>query len=200
MLVADKAGIITAVSAEPGQVLAIGQPVISLAEAGETEIAIAVPEQDYGRLSVGQRASVKLWTASDAAAEGRIREIAGQADAASRTYAVRVAVNAPPQAMRLGMTASVTIGVDDKASELSVPLSALSEIDGNPVVFVVDRASSIVRRRPVSVDGVAADGARIAAGCVAGDVRDRRRSVPARRHAGAGTGRALVFEQRTSQG
>src|SRR5262249_3781441 len=62
-LAADKAGIVTAVNAEPGQVLAIGQSVISLAEAGETEVAIAVPEQDRGHLSVGQPASIKLWTA-----------------------------------------------------------------------------------------------------------------------------------------
>ena len=72
--------------------------------------------------------------------------------------------------MRLGMTAAVTVDVDDKPSELVIPLSALSEIDGNPVVFVVDRASNIVRRRPVSVDGVAGDGARIADGLRAGDM------------------------------
>ena len=89
-LVADKAGIVTAITGEPGQVVSAGQPVITLANAGETEVAIAVPEQDAGRLGVGQRALITLWAGPRVSTEGRIREIAGQADAASRTYAVRV--------------------------------------------------------------------------------------------------------------
>src|SRR5215469_2316916 len=51
-LKADKAGIVTTVMSEPGQVVSAGQAVVALAEAGETEIAIAVPEQDAGRLTV----------------------------------------------------------------------------------------------------------------------------------------------------
>jgi membrane fusion protein, multidrug efflux system len=150
-------------------VLAIGQSVISLAEAGETEVAIAVPEQDHGHLSVGQPASIRLWTAPGVEAQGRIREIAGQADPASRTYAVRVAMDAPPAAMRLGMTASVSIGINGERSEMVVPLSALIGLEGKPAVFVVDPASHTVRERPVSVDGVASDGARIVDGLMAGD-------------------------------
>jgi membrane fusion protein, multidrug efflux system len=168
-LAADKAGIVTAVNAEPGQVLAIGQPIVSLAEAGETEIAIAVPEQDHGHLSVGQPTSIKLWTAPGIEVRGRIREIAGQADPASRTYAVRVAMDAPPAAMRLGMTASVTIGIDGERSDMVVPLSSLTGLDGKPAVFVVDPASNVVRERPVNVNGVASDGARIVDGLTAGD-------------------------------
>jgi RND family efflux transporter MFP subunit len=169
-LVADKAGIVTAIDAEPGQVLAIGQPVITMAEAGDTEIAIAVPEQDYGRLRVGEPATAKLWTDVSVEARGRIREIAGQADPASRTYAVRIAVTSPPSAMRLGMTAAVTIDVGGERSQIIVPISALSEHEGNPAVYVVDRATKVVRERRVSLDGVAAKGARVASGLTAGDM------------------------------
>src|SRR5262245_47984583 len=55
-LKADKAGIVTAVVAEPGQVVNAGQSVITLAHAGEIEIAVAIPEQDAGSPSVGQDA------------------------------------------------------------------------------------------------------------------------------------------------
>ena len=126
-LKADKAGLVTAVTGEPGQVVGAGQAVITLADASETEIAVAVPEQDAGRLTIGQQAKVTLWAGPRASIEGRVREIAGQADAASRTYAVRIAVNAPPQAMRLGMTALVAISVDDEAAPMVVPLTALTE-------------------------------------------------------------------------
>src|SRR5215470_8982707 len=100
-LKADKAGIVTGVLAEPGQVVTTGQAVITLDQIGETEIAIAIPEQDAGYLSVGQQAQVTLWAGPRVNIEAHIREIAGQADSASRTYAIRVAVSGAPQIMRL---------------------------------------------------------------------------------------------------
>src|SRR5262245_6157554 len=110
-LKADKAGIVTAVTAEPGQVVSAGQPIVTVADAGETEIALAVPEQDAGRLAIGQGAKVTLWAGPRLSVDGRVREIGGQADPASRTYPVRISVAAPPQAMRLGMTATVALRI-----------------------------------------------------------------------------------------
>ena len=169
-LKADKAGIVTAVMGEPGQVVSAGQPVAAVAEAGEIEIAVGVPEQDAGRLAVGQRAGIALWAGPGNSAEGRIREIAGQADAASRTYAVRVAVSNPPQAMRLGMTATVAIRIDGEGAAMVVPLTALTEAEGKPVVFVVDREKRTVRRTPVTVAGTADAGVRVAGGLSPGDM------------------------------
>ncbi|MBO0763480.1 MAG: efflux RND transporter periplasmic adaptor subunit [Hyphomicrobiaceae bacterium] len=167
---AEKAGIVTAVTAEPGQVVSAGQTVVTVAEAGETEIAIGVPEQDAGRLTVGHNARVTLWASSRTGTQGRIREIAGQADAASRTYAVRVSVADPPQAMRLGMTATVAIQIDGQGAAIVVPLTALTEADGAPVVFLVDAENNTVRRTPVAVSGTADEGVRVTSGLKPGDV------------------------------
>jgi RND family efflux transporter MFP subunit len=169
-LKADKAGIVTAVTGEPGQVVSAGQVVITLAQAGETEIAIAVPEQDADRIAVGQHAAITLWAGPRATSEGRIREIAGQADAASRTYAIRVTATNPPPGMRLGMTATVAIRIDEGSAALLVPLTALAEADGAPVVFVVDADKGTVRRTPVTIAGTADGGVRIAGGLDAGDL------------------------------
>jgi multidrug efflux system membrane fusion protein len=168
-LKADKAGIVTAVLAEPGQVVNAGQAVITLAHSGETEIAVAIPEQDAGFLTVGQAAKITLWAGPRASFAGKIREIAGQADAASRTYAIRIAVGDVPAIMRLGMTATVGVRIDDEAAAMVIPLGALTEADGNPVVFVVDPASKTVRKTDVTVDGTAEDGVRIASGLNVGD-------------------------------
>lgn len=169
-LTADKAGLVTSVTGEPGQVISAGQAVVTLAEAGQTEIAVAVPEQDAGHLALGQPARVTLWAGPRVGLEGRIREIAGQADAASRTYAVRIAVDNPPPAMRLGMTATVALAIGDDAAPVVVPLSALTESDGGPVAFVVDKASKIVRKTAVRIAGVAEDGVKIASGLSVGDM------------------------------
>jgi multidrug efflux system membrane fusion protein len=170
MLKADKAGTVTAVMGEPGQVVSAGQTVITLAHAGETEIAVSVPEQDAGYLTMGQQAKITLWAGPRASLEGRIREIAGQADPASRTYAVRIAVSGSPQIIRLGMTASVALRVDDEAAGVVVPLTALTESEGSPEVFVVDPTNEAVRKTPVSVGGIAEDGARITDGLHGGEV------------------------------
>ena len=157
---ADTAGVVTSVTAEPGQVVNAGQPVITLAGAGETEIAIAVPEQEAGRLSVGRSAQIKLWAAPHDSIDGRIREIAGQAEAASRTYAVRIAIGAPPPTMRL----------DDESASMVVPIAAVTESQGTPVVFVVDPENKRVRKTPVTLGGTTEDGIRINGGLQAGEM------------------------------
>jgi membrane fusion protein, multidrug efflux system len=167
---AHKAGIVTAVLAEPGQVVTAGQSVITLAHRGETEIAIAVPEQDAGYLAVGQPATITLWAGPRVSMAGSIREIAGQADSASRTYAIRVSVSEVPSTMRFGMTASVALHIDDEASGTVVPVAAMTENEGSPVVFVVDPVTETVRRTKVTVGGTAENGVRIASGLHTGDL------------------------------
>ena len=169
-LKADKAGLVTAVSAEPGQVVSAGQPVITLAHTAEIEIAVAVPEQDAGYLAVGQPAKVTLWAGPRMSIKGQIREIAGQADSASRTYAVRVSVSDVSPIVRLGMTASVALHIDDQAPGIVVPVAAMTESEGSPVVFVVDPTSKTVRMAKVTVGGTAENGVRIADGLHVGDL------------------------------
>jgi membrane fusion protein, multidrug efflux system len=169
-LKADSPGIVTAVAAESGQVVSAGQSIVMLAHAGEMEIEVAVPEQDAADLEIGQPAKVTLWAGPRSSLEGRIREIAGQADAASRTYSIRIAVSAPPRTMRLGMTASVAMRVGDQAAPVVVPLTAVTESDGRPVVFVADPTTKAVRKTPVVVGAVVEDGVRIAEGLHAGEL------------------------------
>jgi RND family efflux transporter MFP subunit len=167
---ADKPGIVTAVRAEPGQVVNAGAPVIVLAEAGETDIAIVVPEQDVTRLAAGMPLEIALWAGPRHSLAGRIREISAQADPETRTYAVRAAVHAPPPEMRLGMTATVSIRVEDARAGVVVPLTAVAEAGGEAAVFVVEPGTRIVRRKPVALAAAAPEGVRIAGGVQPGDI------------------------------
>jgi RND family efflux transporter MFP subunit len=170
-LKADKAGIVTSVTSEPGQVVGAGQAIVSLAQSGETEIAVAVPEQDATRLSIGQPVKASLWAGPlRDSVDGRIREIAGQADPASRTYAVRISVERPPQAMRLGMTATVALTLEENIAPVLVPLTALTESDGGTVAFVVDAVSKVVRKTAVDVGGVGENSVQIVRGLQIGDM------------------------------
>jgi RND family efflux transporter MFP subunit len=169
-LTADKAGVVTRVLAEAGQVVAAGAPVIAVANAGEMEVAFSVPEQDVTQLAIGQDAELEVWADRDIKTSGKIREIARQADPASRTYAVRIAISNPPADSRLGMTVTATVRMRPAAPHISLPLAALTQVNGHSAVYVADRASQVVSSRQVEVGGVSADSVKIVSGLNAGDV------------------------------
>ena len=161
-LVADVSGVVTAVEAEVGQVVAAGTPVVRIAQDGARDVLFSVPEDKVQALQVGSAAQVMLWS-SHSTVPGKVREVAASADPVTRTYAVRVALDAK-DALPLGSTVSVTaaaFGHGDMAM-IKVPTSALLR-DGNAsAVWVLDPAAMVVRLTPVEV--LTADGNEVVIG------------------------------------
>lgn len=170
LLLADKDGIVTSVRAEPGQVVSSGQAVITLAHSEDIEASVAVPEQEIISLKEGERASISLWSASDIRSEGKIREIAGAANPASRTYAVRVTITNPAPEMRIGMTAAVTFRVPHETPAVIVPVTALAGEGGKTIAFVTNQDTQTVARRDVETGRVSDEGVRVKAGLKPGDI------------------------------
>jgi multidrug efflux system membrane fusion protein len=141
-------GVIATRQAEAGQVVAAGQPIFTLAEDGEREIAISLPEQGIRNFSVGQLVLVELWSGSGARVPGTIRELSPAADATTRTYAARVSFDAEASGAELGQSARVYAGQASEAT-VSVPLAAVSGENDAPFVFIVDPASAKVKRTQV---------------------------------------------------
>lgn len=136
-LVADRAGIITAIQAEAGQVVSAGQAVMRLARPEEKEVAIAVPEGRLAELKAAKQLTVALWAQPDVVMTGHLRELSPAADAATRTYAARIRLDAPPPAAMLGMTAQVSLGPQASEPRLLVPLAAVVDMGHGPAVWVV---------------------------------------------------------------
>ena len=107
-LKADADGVITATLAEPGQVVAIGQPVVRLAHRGEKEAVVALPET-WLTEARSSKATVQLWSGPGRNFAARLRELSPQADVATRTYAARFTIENPDNSVALGMTATVTL-------------------------------------------------------------------------------------------
>jgi multidrug efflux system membrane fusion protein len=169
-LAAEADGVITAVSLEPGQVVSPGQTVLRFARPDEKEVVISVPESRLGELRDAKTIVVAVLAAPDKPAAGRIREIAPNADAATRTFAVRVSVLDPDPAIRLGMTANVALGESRPEEVIRLPLSALTQANARPAVWVVDPQSSRVNLRPVEVGAYREDGVTVTAGLKPGEV------------------------------
>lgn len=102
-LVADVPGIITAIEAEPGQVVSAGTPVVRIAQDGARDVVFAVPEDRAALINPGSAVAVRGWAGGSAELAGKVREVAASADAVTRTYSVKVAIDAataPPLAPR----------------------------------------------------------------------------------------------------
>lgn len=168
-LKASENGIVTAVSADVGQVVAAGTPVMTVAVDGEKEVLIAVPEMDIAGFRPGKEVKASFWADDALTLAGKVREVAGSADPQSRTFAVRVSLPNDPRVL-LGMTANVQATVDSKTQLVSIPLSALAEKDGQKIVWAVDRGSDTVHSRPVKIANFTADGVAVADGLKQGDV------------------------------
>lgn len=162
-LVAGANGVIAAISAEEGQVVAAGQTVLTLVQTGELEVEIDVPENKVAELAMGMPVSVNFW-ALKGRADGTVREIAPMADAATRTYKVRVAIPEPPEGMQLGMTANVTIkgnqGEDHDDSTAVLPLAAIFQDGDTPQVWVVGEDNKLTARA-VHVENLGDDTVRV---------------------------------------
>jgi membrane fusion protein, multidrug efflux system len=161
-LLADRDGVVTALEAEVGQVVAAGQPVVKLARLDEKEIHIDIPEQRVAGIELHQKVRVTLWAGSDRQIMARIREIAAAADPASRTYRVKATLLEGQDEARLGKTATVWIPLTTP-SRIAVPLSAVftpQNEPGRPRVWVVDEQAGTVGSVPVQL-GEALDGERI---------------------------------------
>ncbi len=161
---ADQAGVITAVRAEVGQVVAAGQPVLSLALPGEKEVAISIPENRRDELQISETVQISLWSAPGRTYTGQVREVAPLADPLTRTYAVKVKLLEPDAAVQLGMTASVRASRRLAEPAMYLPLTALMEHEGQPAVWVVDPQTRKVARRTVHLGDFHGDQVIIAAG------------------------------------
>jgi RND family efflux transporter MFP subunit len=170
-LLADFDGIITAVSVEPGQVVAVGQTIVRLARPAEKDAVFAIAEAAFSRQPGDPPPEIiaQLLSNPGVVAEGVVRELSPVADPATRTYQVKVTLKDPPEQMRFGSSVIGRIKAPSKAA-VTLPGSALFEKDGRAAVWVVDPDASSVSLRPVSIARYETDRAVIADGLAKGDV------------------------------
>lgn len=169
-LYADAAGSVTAVGAEPGEVVAAGQMIVRLARKGGRDAVFDVPAR-VKEAAGGLDPEVTVALASDPGvrATGRVREVSPQANPVTRTFPVRVGLSDPPEAMRLGTTVTGSIQLAGGGGIL-IPASSLTSANDAPAVWVLDPASSTVALRNVVVGQSGLAEVTISEGLAPGDV------------------------------
>jgi membrane fusion protein, multidrug efflux system len=150
-LVADVSGVVTSVDAEPGQVVAAGTPVVRIAQDGPRDVVFSVPEDKIALIKAGSAVDVKAW-GSTLSLKGVVREVAASTDPVTRTFAVKVSMEAKDN-LALGTTVTVNPkGLDRSAMQvIKLPTSAFFQDGGKAAVWVLDTGTMTVRAQPVQI-------------------------------------------------
>jgi RND family efflux transporter MFP subunit len=148
-LAADSRGVVTATLVDPGQVVAAGQTAIRVARFAEKEAVVAIPETLLGRAKDGV-ATVSLWSEPNRKYTAKLREIAPNADPATRTYLAKFSLPDADDSVSLGMTATLTLSDSATTRVARLPLSALFSEGGDPSFYVVDDKGEVTLK-PVAV-------------------------------------------------
>ena len=146
----DDAGVVTAVGAQVGQVVSAGQMIVRIARTGAKEAEFKVAERALRSVPRDPLVEVSLLSDPAIKALGHVREVATTADSVTRTYAVRLSLDTPPDAMRFGATVQGRVVFEEKRV-VQLPSSALFDADNGPAVWVFDPSTSTVNPRPVTV-------------------------------------------------
>lgn len=169
-LTADRDGVVTMIHAEPGQVMQAGEIVVQIAGTKETEVLVAVPESRIAEVQINAEVTIKLWSNREKAYSGFVREISPAADSATRAFNVRIAIQNADEAVKLGMTARVKFNPQNvqKDSGFLIPSAALTESNGNKIVWVID-ANNKAQPRTVEAGQYGEDGVLITNGLQANE-------------------------------
>jgi RND family efflux transporter MFP subunit len=147
---ADFAGVVTAASAEVGQVVTPGQSVVTVARLDAREAMVDIGDDFPAPLTVGLPFTIALQLLPAVQLQGQIREIGPQADQATRMRRVRIALNDPPESFRLGSTITARLG-SGQSPVLRVPRSAVLKQGGETFVWIIDAPTSTVSLRKVNL-------------------------------------------------
>lgn len=149
-------GVVTAAVSDPGTVVAEGQPVMRIAEAGTLEAEVPLPE---AMLPEANRSgtTVTLWARPDARIHAKLRELSPTADPRLRTYTARYALVDAPAWLAIGMTATVTLSSGKPDLVAAIPSAALSDRGDGPIVWIVDPRSGMLSTRRVQITGLRQD-------------------------------------------
>jgi RND family efflux transporter MFP subunit len=168
-LKSDVAGSVTAKGAEPGEIAAAGRMILQVAKQGDRYAVFNVPSQLIRQSPKDPEVTVSLTDDPTIVATGHVREVAPQADAATGTYVVKVALDHPPDAMRLGATIIGQVKVQSEPV-IQLPGTALTQSEGKPAVWVVDPEKKTVSLVPVTVGHYDTSSAVVSHGLKDGDL------------------------------
>ena len=165
-LVSDVDGVVTAIDAETGQVVAAGSPVMRVAQTGEMDVVIGIPEDKVNTIRAIKDIRVRLWVNPAEEIAATLRELSPIADPVTRTYTAKLALPSTAKNIKLGMTAAVSFVAKNPTAMIKLPMTALFQEKNATFVWVVE--SGVVKMLPVQLAGSSGQDVLLAGGVAVG--------------------------------
>lgn len=138
---------------EPGEMAGPGTPVLKISDPTLVEVRVYVPQEYYAAIRPGETTMV-VRVGLRELPPSPVSYKAPSVDLRSRTFEIRCRIASPPADVVPGALADVSIVLEDRKG-VGVPLDAVVQADGSPVVFTVE--NDRVRKVPVRL-GLRTDG------------------------------------------
>jgi len=149
-LVSDVAGVVTAQGAEPGEIVGAGRMIVQVAREGGRDAAFDVPARIKDAAPANPKITVALVSDPQVVATGTVREVAPRADPVTGTFRVKVRLDNPPAAMRLGATVTGRMRLASGTS-IEIPPSAVFRAERQAAVWVVDPKTGVIAVRNIEI-------------------------------------------------
>ncbi len=161
-------GLVTRRLVETGQNINIGDPVMAIADMQRMRVKIHVNEQDYVHLDKDDAVSVLVEAYPDTSFPGQVDRVGVKADPQTNTFEVDILVANPDLVLKAGLTAAVSITIDEIQDAVMIPQSCVLFREHRQEVFVVAEGNKAAVRE-VKLGRIDGSFVRIMEGLVPGD-------------------------------
>ncbi|MCZ7545807.1 MAG: efflux RND transporter periplasmic adaptor subunit [Anaerolineae bacterium] len=153
-------GIVIERLAHPGETVAAGAPILSLADLSQLTLTVYIPSPDLGRVTQGQAVTVAVDSFPGQTFRGVVRRVADEAEYTPRNvttrderanvvFAVAIWLANPDLALKPGMPADATFGPPEPALMLRArPADLLARRDVSPTAAATHNRRPSPPRRP----------------------------------------------------
>ncbi|MFZ7101487.1 MAG: efflux RND transporter periplasmic adaptor subunit [Peptococcaceae bacterium] len=138
-------GTVTVLAVEEGMLASAQTSLCTIVDINTLELNTSVNELQINKITLGQEVNVSIPSADAGIYEGKISFISPVMDERSKSYAVKVAIDNPENAIKGGMYAKVEVTTDIHKDVVTVPRKAVDIKDGESKVFVVEGEKAVLK-------------------------------------------------------
>ena len=167
---APMTGVVVRLDAQPGAVVAVGAPLVSVSRTTSLVLQLQLPERALGATGAGAAISFTVPAFPRDRFEARVTRVAPTLDSATRTLTVQAQVLEGTDRLRAEMFATADLLGPPNAPTVSVPAGAVQAFEGDTVVITArERPGGVVLETvPVRIGRRTAERAEVLGGVVAG--------------------------------
>jgi len=159
-------GVVTGKNADTGSLASLGMPILTVEDVRVHRLEVNVNESDLRYVKIGQSVQVLIDALDNSELKGKIAEIVPAADAATRSFLVKISLPADKR-LRSGLFGRADFSRGDRSS-LLIPRTAIVERGQLQGVFVLDE-NKVATLRYVTLGKPSGSAVEVLAGLQDGD-------------------------------